>query len=149
MGKLEKVGIVVVGCLILVIVVVGAINQGGENDRGGDTGDRETARSDADQNSRANMNRAGGNLGDDFNTIHDEVKGGEGGEAPPAGKEVEEKPGQGGQAQGKPINIEQEDPPVDPAGEVKPTDEPEAAGEWPKKHTVKKGDYIEKLADTY
>ncbi len=150
MGRLEKAGIVVVGGLILVIVVVGALNrQGTTND---EQGPGPSVRADAPKkDARDRLNRSENPVS--ITDIEARMKKEAEARRQARGDEKEPVPAKPSQAGGNPVDFDPS-PAVaakEPAkSDPRPSSKPAAPrGAWPKTYKVKSGDYLEKLCKQF
>ncbi|MCA9321378.1 MAG: tail protein X [Planctomycetes bacterium] len=143
MGKLEKAGIIVVGCLILVIVIVGAINRGGSSPQDEESTPRDDQRAAMErQEDKGDRSRLSGGRGErTLEDIRREMETPKTERPSEAGRslvnpEVVPVPGPSERPGGRPLL---EEPPVVPA----------SADGWPKTHQVVANDLLENLCDKY
>lgn len=150
MGRLEKAGIVVVGGLILVIVVVGALNRQGTMDE--DKGPGPSVRADAaKKDARDRLNRSENPVALDDIEARMKKEAAKRRAALDAKKgSKQEKPSDAG---GKPVDFDGKshlaNNPSTPSKADPVPPSPAPRGAWPKTYKVKGGDYLEKLCKDF
>ncbi len=150
MGRLEKAGIVVVGGLILVIVVVGALNRQGTTDE--DKGPGPSVRADAaKKDARDRLNRSENPV--PLEDIEARMKKEAAKRRAALDAQKRSKQEKTSKRGGEPVDFDGTSRIVndDPTpSEVRPGPQPPAPrSAWPKTYKVKPGDYLEKLCKQF